>query len=386
MIGTIHIAVVLVFAGWLWLIREAALANRRRRFLEDLPPSPWSTEPPLVTVIIAARNEAREVERCLSSLFCQDYPHLEIIAVNDGSDDETGEIMERLAAVSKGRLRVLHLSNRPEGWLGKCYALSCAAQEAAGEYLLFTDADVVFAPPAISRAMAGVLQEKADMLCVFPCLELKSVGEKLFALGFIQLFFAAFRPHRVMEKRARAYVGVGAFNLIRRSLYERVGGHRSLRLTVVDDVALGKLAKIAGGKIAVYSSRDFVRVHWQEGLLGSIRGVEKNAFAGLNYSWIRTLGACAVVLSLWWLPWFGLAAVRGANLLALSALSLQLLLGSGAAIALGLAPAWGVFAPVSVTLCVFALLRSAVLTTVRRGVVWRGTSYPLRDLKKYNKF
>ncbi|MGC8740418.1 MAG: glycosyltransferase [Candidatus Sumerlaeaceae bacterium] len=374
--------------AWIWLLFEGLRFRKCGRYLETLPlPSEGEDELPKISVVIAARNEQERIESCVGSLFTQHYLPHDVIVVDDRSEDETPTILARLQASFGRRLKVLRVETLPEGWLGKCHALHYGASQAEGDYILFTDADVSFASDVLGKTVKYVKSEDVDFLCVFPKMELKNFGEKLFALGFGQLFFVAFRPHRAEAKHSPAFVGVGAFNLIRRRLYERFGGHSLLRLTVVDDVALGKMAKYAGGKVRLLHTHGSVCVRWQKGLWGSITGVEKNAFAGLRYSWWRTLAATSVVLFLWWGPWILTLSPSGgvSRVMATLACILEVGLALGVCLGLEINTAFSLLSPLAVGLCAFALLRSAWLTTVHRGINWRGTHYPLDTLKKYDK-
>jgi cellulose synthase/poly-beta-1,6-N-acetylglucosamine synthase-like glycosyltransferase len=376
--------------GWLWMVINAVRAKHCQKFLEDYPllRGDLNVEHlPVVDVVVAARNEAESLPTAISSLLRQTYPRLRVVVVDDRSVDSTPAILREMSASSGGKLTVIRIDECPPGWLGKCHALHVGAQSCNGDYVLFTDADVIWAPTAIERSVACILEENPDHLCVFPSLETRTIGERIFALGFAQLFFAYWRPYRAEEPRSNSYVGVGAFNMVRRRFYEKLGGHRPLRLTVVDDVALGKLLKFSGARTWVLLARSEVRVRWQKGLIGSIRGVEKNAFAGLGYSFVRTAGAIAGASMLWLAPWC--VALRASSptifFIALAGLICQLAYGWGVAKSLGVSPFYGILAPVSVSLCLFALARSAVLTLLHRGVWWRDTFYPLEELKKYDK-
>lgn len=386
---TVAFLAIVLSASWVYLLYLAWRFRERVRYLEDVEAREVDQEAdvPFVSVVIATRNEKVSLEKSLPALLAQRYPKYEIVVVDDSSTDGTERILDSLKSAFPDRLKVIRLTELPEGWLGKCYALHCGAKESRGDYVLFTDADVLFGPEVIAKAVAFAKREKADLLCVFPRLELHSGGERVFALGFVQLFFAAFRPHRATDPLSPAFVGVGAFNMVRRAIYQRFGGHSLLRLTVVDDVALGKLVKFSGGRIAVLHSRGLLRVRWQKGLWGSICGVEKNAFAGLHYSWLRTIAAVSATLLVWWGPWLVASVSSSTSIRAaasIGALS-QIVYGIGAAANLRLAFWYGLLSPLSITVCSFALLRSAFLTTVRRAVVWRGRSYSINELKKYDK-
>ena len=374
-----------LLAAWLFLAMRGIAGMRRVPQLSRLSPPRDAAAMPRLSVVIPARNEERSLRDCLESLLAQDYPNLEIIAVDDRSSDSTGVIMDELAAASGGRLAAIHIAEVPEGWLGKCNALSVGAARANGDFILFTDGDVVYEPTALGRAMAHVVSENADLLVVMPDMIAHSAGERIIILGFAQAFLAAYEPWRAMDRRSPAYIGAGAFNLVRRSLYERCGGHRFLRLQVIDDVGLGKIIKHAGGILRVAGGRGMVHVRWQESLAGTIRGLEKNGFAAMNYSVVRAVGAVAVFLfgSLW--PWAGMFT---------GPLTARLACG---AVALVIQPAIGIVGtrlarmhwslaftlPVGATLIGWAILRSMIVTLRQGGIRWRDHFYPLDELRQF---
>lgn len=376
-----------IVLAWFWILFEGWRTRRSLRYLEDVIPGSLEPSLPSLTVVVAARNEAQSIERCLRSLLAQRVAPTQVIVVDDRSEDATPRVLASLEREGDKRLEIIRIDELPEGWLGKCHALHVGASRATGDYLLFTDADVIYGPRALERALTFATREAPDLLCVFPRLELESMGEKLFALGFAQTFFLAFRPHSAQERSSRAAIGVGAFNMVRRDMYRKIGGHQSLRLTVVDDVALGKLVKYAGGRIRILWSREEVRVRWQRGLLGSIRGVEKNAFAGLSYSWAKTIAAVGGVWVLWCWPWLNILEAPRVleKILAAGAVAAQIVYAMGAAASLGISFVWAGLGPLGSLVCAFALIRSAFLVTFQRGVSWRGSFYDLSALRKYDK-
>src|SRR6185437_2995379 len=202
---------------------------------------------PSVSVVVAARDEGPHIERALQSLLGQRYDALEIIAIDDRSGDDTGAILDRMAA-RDARLRVAHISELPPHWLGKNHALHVGAAAAVGDYLLFTDADVVFAPDAIARAVAFARARGIDHLTLGP--ELDSPGLLLtmvvnfFSLGFLLYY----RPWHAEDPTRQEHIGVGAFNLVRAGLYRGFGGHSRIALRPDVDVKLGRLVKLAGGR------------------------------------------------------------------------------------------------------------------------------------------
>ncbi|MGH9575866.1 MAG: glycosyltransferase, partial [Terriglobales bacterium] len=189
---------IILAAVWVHRVVDAA---RGAPSVADLCTPPWDRAltkelAPLVSIILAGRDEETHVEAALATLLALDYPNCEILAVNDRSADRTGEIMDRLAAQDP-RLRVLHISQLPDGWLGKTHALWRAAQMARGQWLLFTDADINFRPDALRRALSYAEEASADHLVLFPTTLLHSVGEGMMIAFFHSLFFFGHRPWKV---------------------------------------------------------------------------------------------------------------------------------------------------------------------------------------------
>ena len=223
-----------VFLGAVWLSRLFAVALNMHTVAEitdpeyDATPVDASGRVPRVSIVVPARNEAEHIEAALMSLLQLDYPDYEVIAVDDRSEDATGAILDRLEAqwrereeASHHRLRVLHVTELPPGWLGKTHAMWQAGKQATGDWVLFTDADVVFRPDALRRAVVYAERERADHLVLFPTMVMKSAGERMMMAFFQSQFVFAHRPWKVADPKSRDSIGVGAFNLIRREVYER---------------------------------------------------------------------------------------------------------------------------------------------------------------------
>ncbi|HEX6466653.1 MAG TPA: glycosyltransferase, partial [Terriglobales bacterium] len=316
------------------------------------------------------------------SLLALDYDKFEVIAVNDRSQDKTGAIMEALAAQFPQQLRVVHITELPSGWLGKTHAMWRAAENAGGEWLLFTDGDVFFRKDAVRRAVAYAKETAADHLVLFPSLIMKGLGEQVM-LGFFQSMFAlAHRPWKVADPNARDYLGVGAFNLIRRSAYEMIGTYQALRMEVLDDMKLGKAVKEHGLRQRSVFGRDLVRLRWVKGALGVVNNLTKNLFALMEFRWERGLGA-ALALAIFNLgvP-IGVVFAPGAAKIGF-AIAYAVIAGIYAGMSKRSELSWlcFLFHPVAAALFIFAILRSIAVTLHQGGVVWRGTLYPLEQLR-----
>lgn len=333
-----------------------------------------------VSVIVPARNEAEALPRSVPSLVAQTYPSLEVIATNDRSTDSTGQVLDSLKGILP-RLEVIHLASLPAGWLGKTHALFVGSSHARGDWLLFTDADVIFHPRCLEAAIAWAEANQVDHLVLIPRVETVGFWEKILVSCFGLLFALAQRPWSVSNPRSRAFIGIGAFNLIRRSAYQAVGTHRALANAVVDDVELGRLVKRHGLRQAVVRGEDLLQVRWQIGLRGVVRGMEKNAFASLDYSLLRAVAACLGMTVLEIAPFlmtvFGPAAPLWAAA-ALTMIGIQAVHAHHARL-----PAWtAIFHPLAIAVLIYAIARSTVLALCRGTIEWRGTHYPLATLRR----
>lgn len=375
---------VLLGAVWLHQLLDTAIGMPK---VPEISQPHW--EPPKerswprVSIIVPARNEEEHVEAAVGSLLALDYPGYEVIAVNDRSSDRTGEILDRLARENPARLRVLHVRDLPGGWMGKPHAMGLASQQATGDWLLFTDADVTFRPDALRRALHYAQESQADHLVLAPTIHMHSVGERMMIALFQILFHFGHRPWKVADRAAKDYVGIGAFNLVRRSVYEALGAREALRMDVLDDMKLGKLVKEKGYAQHMAFGRDLITLRWARGAMGVVENLTKNLFAVLGYRWPRALGATFLLLFLNLGPFLGVLLVpswtRLGYILALGAVALMY---AGMSWYLPISPIYFLLHPVGTMFFAYAALRSMFLTLRQGGVVWRGTKYPLEELRK----
>ncbi len=270
------IAGSILAVAWFSRILDAAIGMRH---VADVAKPEWNRNPvlpqgnPKVSIIVPACNEEHDIAETLTRLLALDYDNYEVIAVNDRSTDRTGEVMESVAnsAEAHGRLKLIHVEELPPGWLGKTHAMWTAAKEATGDWLLFTDADVLFKPESVRRALAYAEAEKADHVVVFPRMIMKQPGEKMMIAFFQTLFVFGHRPWKVADPKTDDHMGVGAFNCIRRDVYEAVGSYRALRMEVLDDMKLGKVVKKAGYAQRNVFGEDLISIRWARGAMGVVR-------------------------------------------------------------------------------------------------------------------
>ncbi len=376
--------------GLAWLSRalDAALGSHK---IKNIALSEWDRSPaksPSLTIIVPARNEQQHIEAAMRSLLALDYPRYEIIAVDDRSTDSTGAILDKLLAEAQTgsvpeRLRIMHVTELPPRWLGKTHAMWTAAQQAAGDWLLFTDADIMFRPDSLRRAIAYAEATETDHLVLFPRVLMATWSARMMYMFFSLMFVFGHRPWKVDDPRTKDSIGVGAFNLIRRSVYEDIGTFEPLRMAVVEDLKLGEAVKTNGYKQRCVFGPGLVSFHWQEDALGVVNNFTKNFFAVLQYSWWRAIGAALLLGFFNLLPFVGLWFAQG---WARVGFALAVVSIAGFYVGIGireeLSPLYFFMHPVSTALFMYAVLRSMTVTLWRGGVEWRGTTYPLEELRK----
>lgn len=359
---------------------ELALGLRKILPLKDVPCAPGPALP-LVSIIIPALNEEKTIEPALASVLAQDYANLEIIAVNDRSTDNTGAVLARLAQ-KHPKLRVMHVNELPAGWLGKNHALQLGAELASGDFYLFTDADVLLEKTTISRAINHVEQNRLDHLSLI--FDVKGAGGLLHTImlefGGGLLWFL--KPWQAKDPASKRFMGVGAFNLVRAAAYRQSGAHSAIALCPVDDIMLGKLLKKHGCRQELMSGAGLVAVKWYGTIREMMQGMTKNTFAGLDYSLARTLAVVTLQLLVGVWPLLSFFFTSGPTLF-INGLIIagRLLSFADGARRASVSPLNAFWSMVSGYFVIYMTLRAVLITLVRQGIDWRGTFYPLAELK-----
>jgi hypothetical protein len=270
----------------------------------------------------------------------------------------------------------------PDGWLGENHALELGADRARGAWVLFTDADIHMHPDALTRAVGMAEAEGIDHLVVAPEMVLPGPLLQAFAVFFFYAFLTFAKPWRARDPKSWFFVGVGAFNLVRRSAYEAVGGHRPIALRPDDDMKLGKILKRGGFRQDALRGDGMLKVEWYHSLRELVRGLEKNMFSGIEYSPALSIAGGLVQLVVGVLP---VALVFPASGAAQALFGAQVLATAGTMALLArimrVSPGVALLYPVVVLLFVFILWRTMILNLVHGGIRWRGTFYSLDDLK-----
>jgi len=290
----------IILAAWILRAVNAALSFL---LVPSLAPAPRRRHgAPFVSIVVPARDEERAAEAATRSKCQQDDPAFEVVVVDDRSSDGTRRILRGLEDEFPGTLRVVDGAEPPPDWLGKPHALDEGARTAKatapGDWLVFSDADVVFAPDLLARALAHAERNRLDFLSLLPQMQAHGFGERLMVPTIPAAAFCYLPGWLMNVPSARSFGGGGGvFNLIRRDLFDRIGGHEALKISVVDDIQLGRNARKAGGRTGIALALVSISLRMYHGFAEISKGLEKNGFFGL----LGSLPAAALVLLLFFL-------------------------------------------------------------------------------------
>ncbi len=247
-----------IACAWVAIITVFIGAFRRRSALLPMVGPSQPSELPKLSVVVAARNESGCIETCIRSLFRQDYPDLEVVAVNDRSTDDTGAILDRLAHEFAGRLRVIHVTSLPTGWFGKPHALDLGLKSATGSMVCFTDADCDFlAPSALRTTMLEMLRGDLDFFSIAAKYTLTSLQACVTVPCCSEAVLTWLRPERIGDPRWPDAFANGACIMVRRTPIESIGGWGAVRTKISEDLELARLAKRSGLRLGVAFGQGF---------------------------------------------------------------------------------------------------------------------------------
>jgi len=337
---------------------------------------------PLLSVIVAARNEEYQIRDSILSQLAQTYRNVEWILVNDRSTDATGLLMDDLQKEDQ-RIKVIHIEVLPEGWLGKNNALYQGFLKASGKWLLFTDADVKFEKEAFAKALHYFEKHELDHLTAAPNLSAKKFWLKSFIAFFLFGFSYFKRPWAANNPKSKIGTGIGAFNLVSKESYSNFGTHEMVKMRPDDDLQLGMRMKQAGYAQRIVTGLTLIEVEWYGSLQEAFIGLEKNTFAGLHYRVSMVFFAIFGVFITNVLPFITI----------FSSDKIIVLLSSGIILLSGIhyimvikkmtifSPAMFLVMPVTALLFIYSIIRASYLTYKRGGIMWRGTLYKLGELR-----
>ena len=373
--------------GGLWILVFVSNYREFRR-TPHLRPGPVKEQnrQPKVSVIVPARNEEKNIRKCLRSLMDLLHPDLEIIVADDRSSDKTGEIVERLVRLDP-RIRLIRLEgDPPPGWMGKCHALHQAVRlgKPSGEWLLFTDADTVHHPHSLAVCLREALDHQADLISLIPHLEAHNFWERLMQPTIAAIIAMFNRPSRINSPDLPDAFANGQYILIRREAYEAIGGHESVAGKVLEDVELARVVKTLGYWTRLAVGLDLFKTRMYPDLGSLIQGWTKNFFLLLRSKFRRVLVAtfAVMVFSIW-------PAVAGLGALACLAFDWSPLPAGSLLSMVGVYglvlffqtwlramnrwyPALAALSPLANLLALFILWRSTFRHLLGRAVVWKG--------------
>jgi len=346
------------------------------------PPRTW----PSVSVIMPVRDEAANVGAAVESRTADDYPDLQVILVDDRSVDDTGLVALR-AASDDPRFQHIRVDSLPAGWLGKVHALQRGYEAATGDWLLFSDGDVVIEVGTLRRAVGYCEAEGIDQLALIPSFRSESFLVEAAWVVFLRGLIVMADPAKVRDPASKIALGSGGFNLVRRTAYEATGGFEYLRMETADDVALASIVKQAGGRLEMIDGSQNVRVPLYRSTGALLRGIEKNGSTTAHMPFpllVLALGALGAVLfapigalvaGSGWLQVLGgvtVAAYTGSEMFALWRNT-----GRWAPAAI-----W----PLGYLLMAYGIVRATWLAHRKGGVSWRDTFYSLEELETGRRF
>ncbi|MEO6458125.1 MAG: glycosyltransferase family 2 protein [Chloroflexia bacterium] len=362
--------------------------------------SPGGGEWPFVSIIVPARNEERNLPRLLPSLLSQKYPAYEVIVVDDKSEDETPDILGEWVARDE-RLKIVNGVELPreEGWLGKPHAMHQGAQQAKGDWLLFTDADTVHSPLSISSSVAHALSHDADLFTIFPFYELGTPSERMIMPVAFQGIMNLYPAYKVNDPRSPAAIANGQYLLIRRSVYDAVGGIESVKGRIVEDQEFAKVVKSAGHRLLIADGQHLMNVRMYTNFQEVWEGWSKNVVISLQSNPSQAALAVVGVLSLTIAP-IGMvswarrswamanksksasdrAAAIWTTTLTAWQIGLPLIMRRDLDRKLGLPPIWTLTQPIGTAIMGAIMLWSLLRLLTGKGVTWKGRTYAANDV------
>lgn len=372
---------------WILLIRSMWITFRDSPFLDRFDPKPHGT--PKVSVILPARNEEGFIDKCLNSLIDQDYENYEIIAIDDRSDDKTGEIIRNISQ-NNPKVKYVLAAPKPEKWMGKNWACVEGFKKATGELLLFTDADTTHSQNTISLSVSHLLSYSLDALTVIPkmlCLDIWTKITLPVLSTFLHTRFSALRVNDASKKTGYFF---GSFFIITRDTYEKVGTHEGVKSEVVEDGALGKKVKESGFRMKMVRGEHLVKAVWARDLSTLWHGLKRVMTPLYLQTSSIAVGIFVAVLFLLFMPFPILAysAIFEPLSLSFTVLFAVSLIAAGlvylasimdATKGLGLSAKYALCSPLGSSIIVGGFASGILNAKSNKAVTWRGRTYSIID-------
>jgi len=349
------------------------------------PPMPA----PLISICIPARNEEDNIQNCVESALTQDYPNLEVIVLDDRSADSTAEILHQLADYND-KLKIINGSDLPDGWAGKPHALHQATAVARGEWLCFVDADTFLASQAISSCYAKAIECNADLFTTLHQQITETFWEKVLMPLIMTALSVAFSPRKVNDPSRREAVANGQFIMVRRTVYESIGGHERVKDQIVEDKAISEQVKWNGYRLIIADGKHFIRTRMYISLSTMWEGWTKNIYLGLRDHLLTLLlgafGAALALIAAFFVPiwpmlgmvwyfndgsWLAISVVIQSMIIWVALLSARVIVARR----MNINPWYALTTPLGAAIFAAMMFVSAWKVISGRGVTWRGRTY-----------
>jgi cellulose synthase/poly-beta-1,6-N-acetylglucosamine synthase-like glycosyltransferase len=335
---------------------------------------------PKMSVIVPARNEEKTIEKAVRSRLKDDYPDVEILLINDRSTDKTGEIIDKLVS-EDSRVKAVHIKELPDGWVGKLFAMHTGAEHAAGEWFLFSDADVHIGKDTLKRCIAYCMKNDLGHFSIFPeFLKTNLILDSVISF-FIKALVMLGRIWEIGDEKSKVGIAAGAFNMVKKTAYEKTGGFKWLKQEVTDDISFGQMLKKSGARTAVLNGRDYVKVTIYESLKGMSLGLERGtgSFRFINVALLCVFALAYEIFPVIILLPFGIPYLFIWGVF-MTVVSLYVSIVLNRWLNRPALPSF--FYPLGAALFFFLFFRGGFLGLIRGGVYWRGTFYPTKELRK----
>lgn len=343
---------------------------------------------PKVTLIIPVCNEADTVERAARSLFAMHYSNIEFIFVNDRSTDGTDVILTYLAA-EEPRMKIITVTELPANWLGKVHAFKQGVEQATGEWILFSDADVHYHQFSLKKALTYSYDHQLDFLAVLPSIVGGTTFVRILSAQMLHYMTFLVDFSKIKNLSYKNAIAHGAFMLVQKKAYLNSRGFDALKMEVLDDVGFALEMKSSGAKMAILSGLDEIDFEWYTNLKAFIHGFEKNGFASMQYSrFFLLLAFVGVVL---FFCGYTILPIFTHDVFYMGfvwcALVLYLLTAQKTLKNIIYMPSWCIaIFPFSILFVMYIITRSGIKCLKQKGLYWRGTFYPLSELKRSQRF
>lgn len=393
-----------IFIGGIFIVYWLHSQYHLDIVVEPMPPPP---DAPLISVCVPARNEERNIRACVEAILAQDYPNFEVIVLDDRSSDATPEILDNLAKVDPAQLRlggasqnlrkvplkVIHGSDLPAGWAGKPHALfqaSAAARGGRSSWLCFVDADTFLSPITLSACYVKAIETNADMFTIMTSQIMGSFWEKVIMPIVMTALSVGFSPRKVNDPKTKDAIANGQFILVKRSVYDAIGGHERIKDQIVEDKAIAEQVKRNGYRLIIANGYSIARTRMYTSLPEMWEGWTKNIYLGLSdQPSLMSLGifgafillVAALFLPLW--PLLGLFwYLQGGAWQALTVILKSLILWAiviyaraRVASGMGISPWYAFTLPLGAAVFAAMMFTSTWKVLSGRGVMWKGRTY-----------